>query len=146
MLVKLDPAATGPVGQALQIIAVKQADLVKKQQEEREDWQRRGVGGLVKSVDSAAGTIVLNSGAGPMQKTITVHTTAATILKRYARDRYASMRRNRRPSAPSTPAIGYSRGPRTKPEPRLQPGMVSAASAIFLEPFFPSMRPIHPWW
>jgi hypothetical protein len=84
VLVKLDPAAPGPESQAIQIIAVKQADLVRKQEQEREDWQRRGIGGLVKRVDAASGVIVLTSGAGPLAKTITVHTTKATVLKRYA--------------------------------------------------------------
>jgi hypothetical protein len=84
VLVKLDPASPGPPPQALQIVAVKQADLVKKQEQEREDWQKRGVGGLVKSVDPAAGVLVLTSGAGATAKTITVHTAKATILKRYA--------------------------------------------------------------
>ena len=84
VLVKLDPATPGPPAQALQIVAVKQADLVKKQEEERGDWQHRGVGGLVKSVDSAAGVIVLTSGSGATAKTIEVHTTSATVLKRYA--------------------------------------------------------------
>jgi hypothetical protein len=55
-----------------------------KQQKDREDWQRRGAGGLVKSVDPASGVIVLTSGAGAAAKTITVHTTQATVLKRYA--------------------------------------------------------------
>jgi len=63
---------------------VKQADLAQKQQKDREDWQRRGVGGLVKSVDVAPGIIVLNSGAGAATKTITVQTTKTTMLKRYA--------------------------------------------------------------
>jgi hypothetical protein len=84
VLVKLDPAAPGPPAQALQIVAVKQADLVKKQEQEREDWQKRGVGGLVKSVDPAAGVLVLTIGTGATAKTITIHTTKATILKRYA--------------------------------------------------------------
>ena len=84
VLVKLDPDAPGPAGQALQIVAVKQADVVLKQQKDREDWQQRGVGGLVKSVDSAAGVIVLTSGTGAAAKTITVHTTKATMIKRYA--------------------------------------------------------------
>ena len=84
VLVKLDADAPGPVSQAQQIIAVKQADVVLKQEKDREDWQRRGVGGLVKSVDSASGTIMLSSGSGATAKTITVHTTKATILKRYA--------------------------------------------------------------
>jgi len=88
VLVKLDPDATGPTAQALRVIAIKQEDVAAKQQKDREDWQLRGVGGLVKSVDSAGGVIVLTSGAGATAKTITVHitqgTAKATILKRYA--------------------------------------------------------------
>ena len=84
VLVKLDKSVSGPVAQALQIVAVKQADVVLKQEKDREDWQRRGVGGLVKSVDSASGVIVLTSGSGATAKTITVHTAKTTLLKRYA--------------------------------------------------------------
>jgi hypothetical protein len=84
VLVKLDPDAPGPNGQALQIVAVKAADVAAKQQKEREDWQRRGVGGLVKSVDAAGGVVQLTSGVGAAAKTITVHTTKTTMLKRYA--------------------------------------------------------------
>lgn len=83
-LVKLDPNAAAGTSQALQIIAVKQADVAEKQQKDREDWQRNGVGGLVKSVDAAGGVLVLTSGAGATAKIITVHTTQATVLKRYA--------------------------------------------------------------
>jgi hypothetical protein len=83
-LVKLDPDAPAGTSQALQIIAVKQSDVAAKQQKDREDWQRNGVGGLVKSVDPAAGIIVLMSGLGSTAKTITVHTTPNTMLKRYA--------------------------------------------------------------
>jgi len=83
-LVKLDPNAPAGTEEALQIVAVKQADVALKQQQDREDWQKRGVGGLVKSADAGAGTIVLTSGAGATAKTITVHTTKTTILKRYA--------------------------------------------------------------
>ena len=84
VLVTPDPKATGPTAQALRIIAMKQSDLALKQQKDREDWQRLGVGGLVKSVDSAGGVIVLTSGSGATAKTITVHATKASILKRYA--------------------------------------------------------------
>jgi len=42
------------------------------------------VGGLVKSVDASGGVIVLTTGAGPTLKTVTVHVSAATVLKRYA--------------------------------------------------------------
>jgi hypothetical protein len=84
VLVKLDPDVPGPPAQALQIIAVKQSDLAAKQQKDREDWQRRGVGGLVKSVDAAGGVILLTSGAGTTAKTVTVNTAKTTTLKRYA--------------------------------------------------------------
>lgn len=85
-LVKLDPGAPAGTEVALQIIAVKQADLALKQQKDREDWQQHGVGGLVKSVDTSSGVILLTSGAGATAKIITVNTTRATIFKRYAPD------------------------------------------------------------
>src|ERR1035437_774043 len=84
VLVTPDPKATGASVQALRIIAMKQSALGQKQQKDREDWQLRGVGGPVKSVDVVAGVIVLSSGSGATAKTITVHTTKATVLKRYA--------------------------------------------------------------
>ena len=84
MLVKLNTEATGPVPEAAQIITIKRADVAQKQQQEREDWQLHGVGGLVKSVDPASGVIVLTTGAGPTAKTVTVHVSKSTVLKRYA--------------------------------------------------------------
>jgi hypothetical protein len=83
VLVNLDPDATGATPQALRIVAIKQEDLARKQQQETEAWQH-GVGGLVKSVDQARGVIQLASGAGAAARIITVHTTASTVLKRYA--------------------------------------------------------------
>jgi uncharacterized membrane protein YgcG len=84
VLVTPDPKATGATMLALRIIAMKQSDLAQKREKDLRDWQLRGVGGLVKSVDVAAGVIVLSSGSGTTAKTITVHTTKATTLKRYA--------------------------------------------------------------
>jgi hypothetical protein len=84
VLVNLDPNSTGAVPQALRVVAIKQADVAQKQQQEEEDWQRNGVDGLVKSVDPASGTIVLTRRVGGAQKPVTIHTTPATILKRYA--------------------------------------------------------------
>jgi hypothetical protein len=83
-LVNLDPSSPGGQLQAAQIVAVKEADVARKQEMEREDWQRNGVGGMVKSVDPATGIILLTSGGGALTKTVTIHTTNATILKRYA--------------------------------------------------------------
>jgi len=83
VLVNLDPNATGSTPQALRVVAIKQEDVAKKQQEETEAWQH-GVGGLVKSVDAASGTILVTTGAGPSLKTITVKTSPTTVLERYA--------------------------------------------------------------
>ena len=86
VLVRLAPEpATDPVT-AISIVAIPQADLAQKQQKERDEWQRNGVGGLVKSVDPGTGLVIITSGAGATQKTITLHTTPATILRRYAPD------------------------------------------------------------
>ena len=83
VLVTLDPNATGGTPQALRIIAIKQSDVAKRQQTEAELWNQ-GVHGLVKSVDPAAGVILVNVRAGAVTKEVTVHTTGTTVLKRYA--------------------------------------------------------------
>jgi hypothetical protein len=97
VLVKMDVGATAPTPQAAQIIAVKAADLAQKQQKDREAWQRNGVAGLVKNVDPGSGAITLTTGAGATAKTITVHTSKSTVLKRYAP---ASVRYEQAQSAP----------------------------------------------
>jgi hypothetical protein len=84
VLVKLDPNATGATPQATLVVAIKQADVAKKQQQDRDDWQKRGIAGLVKSVDPSSGSLVVTTGAGPTAKSVTVKTTKATTLKRYA--------------------------------------------------------------
>lgn len=81
VLVTLD-TSTPP--NAVRIIAIKQQDLALKQQKDSEDWQKNGVGGLVKSVDSSSNGIQITSGIGAAAKTITIHTSPSTILKRYA--------------------------------------------------------------
>jgi hypothetical protein len=86
VLVRLAPEPTSDPVTAISIVAIPQADLAQKQQKDLQDWQRNGVGGLVKSVDAGTGVVVITSGAGPTQKTITLHTTPTTILRRYAPD------------------------------------------------------------
>lgn len=83
VLVTLDPNATGATPQALRIIAIKQADVAKKQQAETEEWNQ-GIHGLVKSVDSAAGVVVVNTRMGAVTRAVTVNISKSTILKRYA--------------------------------------------------------------
>lgn len=83
LLVLLGNSSTSETPQATEIVAIKHADVVKKQAQESAAWAN-GVGGLVKSVDPASGSIVLTAGAGLTSKTVNVHTTNSTVLKRYA--------------------------------------------------------------
>ncbi len=71
---------------ALSVIVMKQSDLSAKQQKERDDWQKRGVDGLVTKVDAATGVITISSGAASTSKSVAVHITKDTILRRYAPD------------------------------------------------------------
>jgi hypothetical protein len=84
VLVKLDPNGSGTPAQALQVVAMKQTDIAQQQQKQREDWQRNGADGLVKSVDPANNVVVITKGVGPAARTITVHITRDTKLLRYA--------------------------------------------------------------
>lgn len=68
----------------LSAVVMKKEDIVSKQELERQDWQRRGTGGLVKAVDVSAGAITINSGFGETARSITVHVTSSTVLRRYA--------------------------------------------------------------
>jgi hypothetical protein len=68
---------------ATTLVAIKGADIAQKQAQEREDWQKRGTGGLVKSVDPAAGTVTISTGQGG-NRTLVIHASATTILRRYA--------------------------------------------------------------
>jgi Domain of unknown function (DUF5666) len=65
------------------LVAIKGADIAQKQEREKEDWQKRGTGGLVKSVDPAAGTVTVSSGAGGTRTTV-IHASPSTIIRRYA--------------------------------------------------------------
>jgi Domain of unknown function (DUF5666) len=82
VLVRATPGTAENTYTAQAVIAMKQTDIAQKQQQEREEWQKRGVGGIVKSVDAADGTIVVTAGT----RTYTIHTTPKTIVRRYAPD------------------------------------------------------------
>jgi len=64
------------------VVVNKQSDIAAKQQQEQADWAKRGVGGLVKAVDASAGTVTITA----TNRTITIHTTPSTIVRRYAPD------------------------------------------------------------
>src|SRR2546427_425623 len=87
ILVRGTAASDGHSVTASAIIVMKQQDVEAKQQADREDWQKRGVGGLVRSIDPVGGTITLTTSPRPNGgNTILVHTSAGTLLRRYAPD------------------------------------------------------------
>jgi len=84
VLVRGPASADGHNIAALAVIVMKQADVAAKQQHDRDDWQKRGVGGLVTKVDAANGTITISSGGIGTTRNIAVHIVKDTILRRYA--------------------------------------------------------------
>jgi Domain of unknown function (DUF5666) len=84
VLVRAKPGEDGTSLVASTVIAMKKADISAKQTHEREDWQRRGIGGLVKSTDPSAGVITIGTTSATGTKEVEVHVSNATVLRRYA--------------------------------------------------------------
>jgi Domain of unknown function (DUF5666) len=66
---------------AISIVVMKQADVAQKQQHDREDWQKRGTGGIVSAIDPAAGSITV---AVTPTLSVLVKTSKDTSFLRYA--------------------------------------------------------------
>src|SRR5271163_1315937 len=86
VLVRVRAADDAKALTAVWVIAMKRTDLEAKKAQDREDWQKRGIGGLVSAVDPATGTITISTGTGASAKTVAIHTTKGTVLRRYAPD------------------------------------------------------------
>jgi hypothetical protein len=71
---------------ASSVIVMKRADVETKREHERQDWQRRGVGGIVSAVDPLAGVITISTAAAGGTKAIAIATSKDTMLRRYAPD------------------------------------------------------------
>ena len=67
---------------ASSVVVMKRSDLEAKHQQDLQDWQKRGVDGLAKAVDPAAGTVTISARG----KEIVLHTSANTVIRRYAPD------------------------------------------------------------
>jgi len=61
-------------------------DIARKQEAERADWQKRGVGGLVSSVDPVTSTITISTASLGTTKQVAIHISKEAILRRYAPD------------------------------------------------------------
>lgn len=71
---------------ALEVIVITQASVAAVSDQIKQDWQKRGTGGLVESVDSGAGNITLSIPSLAGKKMVVVHTSKHTIVHRYAAD------------------------------------------------------------
>jgi hypothetical protein len=84
VLVRGQVSADGHTIAALAVIVMKQADVASKQQHERDDWQKRGVGGLVTKVDQSTGVVTISTGGMGVSKVVVIHINKNTVLRRYA--------------------------------------------------------------
>lgn len=71
---------------ATTVVAMKKEELAEKAAHEKEEWQRHGIGGLVKSVDATNGTVTIGLMTAAGSKEVAVHTTGSTVVRRYAPD------------------------------------------------------------
>jgi hypothetical protein len=71
---------------ALSIVVMKRSDVEARKEEDRQDWQKRGLGGLVKAVDPATGTATISVTGFGGAKSVVVQTSKATVIRRYAPD------------------------------------------------------------
>jgi len=69
---------------ASSLLVMKKADIQERQKQERDDWQKRGVGGLVQAIEVSSGTITLSTAASGANKTMTIHVPQGAIVRRYA--------------------------------------------------------------
>ena len=68
------------------VVAMTRADIAQKHQQDLQQWQHNGVGGLVKASDPAAGTVTLSTMTAAGAKDIVVKIAKSTIVRRYAPD------------------------------------------------------------
>ena len=79
-------SADGNSISALEVIVITQAAVAAVSDQIRQDWQKRGLSGLVESADATAGTVTLSIPSLTAKKTVVVHTTKDTVVHRYAPD------------------------------------------------------------
>jgi hypothetical protein len=86
VLLRGQPSADNQSLTALSVIVMKQADVSAKQEREREDWQKRGVAGLVTAADASVGNITISSAGLGGNHNVVIHTSKTTATRRYAPD------------------------------------------------------------
>jgi hypothetical protein len=86
ILVRAKKSDDGKTVSALSIIAMAKTDVAAKQAQDREEWQKHGLGGIVTAVDTAAPTVTISTTVMGEKKQITINIAKTTVLRRYAPD------------------------------------------------------------
>jgi hypothetical protein len=86
ILVRGKPSNSDQSLTATTIVTMKKGDIAQKQQKDLQDWQRHGIGGLVKATDPSANTVTVSTVAAAGAKSVTVKLTPKTIVRRYSPD------------------------------------------------------------
>jgi hypothetical protein len=84
--------ARGPMAEdrksiaAASVIVMTRADLARKHEADRAEWQKRGTAGLVTAIAPASREITISSGSREAARVVTVEAAAETRFRRYAPD------------------------------------------------------------
>ncbi len=70
----------------LKIVVMKRSDLETRNQQDLQDWQKRGVGGIAKAVDAGAGTVTISVTSFSGSKNIIIRSSKTTVIRRYGPD------------------------------------------------------------
>ncbi len=70
----------------LKIVVMKRSDLETRNQQDLQDWQKRGVGGIAKAVDAGAGTVTISVTSFSGSKNIVIRSSKTTVIRRYGLD------------------------------------------------------------
>ena len=79
-------SADGKSITALEVILITPGTVAAVGDQVRQDWQKRGVGGIVDSVDASSGVINISVPRAGGKKEIAIHTSKNTTVRRYALD------------------------------------------------------------
>lgn len=84
VLVSAKPGEDGKTLVALRIVVMKKEEITSIHQKELQDWQRRGVGGMVKTVDVPGSVVIISTLGAAGTKELKVVVSKQTVLRRYA--------------------------------------------------------------
>ncbi len=73
---------------ALEVVVITHSAVEAVSDQIRQDWQKRGLGGVVSAVDPSAGTVTISISSLGGKKTIAVRTSQSTVIRRYAPDSF----------------------------------------------------------